>query len=110
MTVTEEGPNALDLIRALVHLFQVLLKEGEWLRAKALVSKYGDHGCFLEDLVQALVSSDLAMAVEVSRGNLSKCSEEMAALITFLGGGQEHAPAGNQSEQKQDRAEQDRGQ
>ena len=91
-------------------LFQVLLKEGEWLRAKALVSKYGDNGCFLEELVQALVSSDLAMAVEVSRGNLSKCSEEMAALITFLGGGQEHAPAGNQSEQKQERAEQDRGQ
>ena len=91
-------------------LFQVLLKEGEWLRAKALVSKYGDNGCFLEELVQALVSSDLAMAVEVSRGNLSKCSEEMAALITFLGGGQEHAPAGSQSLQKQDRAEQDRGQ
>ena len=91
-------------------LFQMLLKEGEWLRAKTLVSKYGDSACFLEELVQAIVSSDLAMAVEVSRGNLSKCSEEMAALITFLGGGQEHAPAGNQSEQKQDRAEQDRGQ
>jgi hypothetical protein len=76
--------------RCIKTLFRALVEEGEAIKAKELVEKFGGDQscCFVEELVSALVSSgDLARAIELSSGNLQGCSAEMKALIDFLRGG-----------------------
>ena len=67
---------------------------GEALKAKWLVSKFGEHGSYIEELMQGLVSSgELSSAIEISNGALAGCSEEMKMLIAFLGGNSDQLAA-----------------
>jgi hypothetical protein len=70
-------------------LFKALVEEGEALKARDLVDKYGrdQHSSYVAEIISALVAGgELGAAVEVSNGNAQGCSEEMRALIEFLGG------------------------
>ena len=68
-------------------LFRALVEEGEALKAKDLVGKYGrdQYSSYVAEIISALVAGgELGAAVEVSNGNVQGCSEEMRALIAFL--------------------------
>jgi len=72
---------------------------GEALKAKWLVSKFGEHGSYIEELMQGLVSSgELSSAIEISNGTLAGCSEEMKMLIAFLGGNSDQLAARQEAE------------
>jgi hypothetical protein len=82
------GPNASIPDDCISTLFRALIEEGEYAKAKKLVSTYGGGGSpFLDELMQGLVASgELGSALEISRGNLSQCSDEMRNIIELLGG------------------------
>lgn len=69
-------------------VFRALIQEEEYGKAKKLVSLYGvGNSSFLDELMQGLVASgELGSALEISQGDLTKCSDEMRALISLLGG------------------------
>ena len=69
-------------------MFRALIQEEEYGRAKKLVSLYGaGNSSFLDELMQGLVASgELGSALEISQGDLTKCSDEMRTLISLLGG------------------------
>lgn len=83
------GPSSAAITDdCLRNVFRALIEEEEYGRAKKLVSLYGaGNASFLDELMQCLVASgELGSALEISQGDLSKCSDEMRALISLLGG------------------------
>ena len=82
------GPSASIPDDCISSVFRALIEEGEYAKAKKLVSTYGDDASpFLDELMQGLVASgELGSALEISQGNLSQCSDEMRNIVELLGG------------------------